>query len=87
MRPNPVTKPSPGGRCSLHAEIFGAVRDEFVELLERAFVEQQRHAFPRREFAGFVFALAALRAAACFRLGAAAAQLVQGITMFGVCAS
>ena len=63
----------------LHPEIIAAVRDEFVELLERAFIEQQRDALARRELSGLVLALAAFRAAAGFRFGAAAAQFVEWI--------
>ena len=59
----------------LHAEIIAAMRNKFVELFKCAFIEQQRDALARRELAGFVLALAAFRAAAGFRLGAAAAQL------------
>ena len=54
------------------------MRDEFVELFKRAFVEQQRDAFARRKLPGLVLALAAFRAAAGFRFGAAAAQLGPG---------
>ena len=60
MRPKPVTKPSPAGRCVLHAEIDAAMADEFVEFFEGAFVEQQIDALARGELAGFVFSLAAL---------------------------
>ena len=46
--------------------------DEFVELFERAFVEQQVNAFARAEFALLVFALAALGSATS--LGFASSQ-------------
>ena len=58
----------------LHAEIRAAVGDELVELLEGAFIEQQRDALARRQLAGLVFALAALGASAFFGRGAASAQ-------------
>ena len=74
-RPKPVMKPSPGGRWSSIPKSSRAVGDKFVELFKRAFIEQQRDAFARRQLAGLVLALAAFRAAAGFRFGAAAAQL------------
>ena len=40
--------------------------DKFVEFFESAFVQQKMDALARGEFAGFVFALAAFGAAACF---------------------
>ena len=46
----------------LHSEIVAAVRDEFVELLEGAFVQEQLDALPRGKFAFLVLALAAFRA-------------------------
>src|SRR5207249_12173460 len=52
------------GTLLLHAEIDAAVTDKFVQLLERAFVQQEENALARREFTGFVFALAAPGAAA-----------------------
>ena len=68
----------------LHPEIVAAVRDKFVEFLECAFVEQQRDALARREFAGLVLALAAFGAAAGFRFGAAPAQLLEGDLAWGI---
>ena len=62
-------KPSPGGTLRFHAEIVGVVADEFVELLEGAFVEQQVDAFAGAELAFLVLALAALGAAAGFGFG------------------
>jgi hypothetical protein len=59
MRPKPVTNAVAGRPLILHPKIIAAVRDEFVELFKRAFVEQQRDALARREFAGLVLALAA----------------------------
>ena len=40
--------------CVLHPEVVAAVRDQLVELLEGARVEQQRHALARGELAGLV---------------------------------
>ncbi len=47
---------------SLHA-----MANEFVELLERAFIEQQVNSFARGELARLVLAFAAFGAAAGFR--------------------
>ena len=55
-----------GRALRFHAEIVGVVADEFVELFEGAFVEQQVDAFAGAELALLVFALAALGAAAGF---------------------
>ena len=66
MRPNPVTKPSPGGALLFHPEIDAAMADKFVELFESVFVEEKIDALAGGEFAGFVFALAAFGAAARF---------------------
>ncbi len=46
-----------GDRCLLHAEVGAAVRDEPVELDERARVEQQIDPLARGELAGLVLAL------------------------------
>ena len=48
----------------LHAEIAAAVRDELVDLLERAGVEEQLDALAGRQLAAVVLALDALLAAA-----------------------
>ena len=66
----------------LHTEIIATVGDKFVEFFKCAFVEQQRDPLTRREFAGLMLALAALRATSGFRLGGAASQLGYGITGF-----
>jgi len=58
----------------LHPKIIATMGNEFIELLKRAFVEQQFDALARRELAGFVLAFAAIRAATRFRFGIAAAQ-------------
>src|SRR5262249_18277882 len=47
----------------LHAEVGAAVGDEFVELDERAWVEEQLQALARGELAGGVLAIDALLAA------------------------
>ena len=62
--PQPVTTPSPGIFCLLHAEVDAAVLDEHVELLERALVEQQLDALARGQLAALVLRLDALLAAA-----------------------
>ena len=49
-----------------HAEVAAAVCDQLVGLFEGAFVEQELDALPRRHFAFFVLALAALLASAVF---------------------
>ena len=61
-----MTKPSPGTTLLVHAEIAAAMRDELVDLLEGAFVEQQVDALAGGEFAFLVLAVAALGAAALF---------------------
>ena len=63
----------------LHAEVAAAVRDELVELLEGAGIEQQLDPLARGELAGRVLALEAVRAAA--ELGAA---LEVGEGVFGI---
>ena len=50
----------------LHPEIAAAVRDQFVQLLERILVKQQLDALARRQLAFFVLALLACVAAALF---------------------
>jgi hypothetical protein len=63
-----------------HAEIIAAVRDQFVGLLERAIVQQELDAFPRRHLPFFVLPFAALFAAAL--LGKAIAFLEFGQFVF-----
>ena len=58
-----------GDDLILHPEVEAAVRDELVDLLEGAGIEQQLDALARRQLAGVVMALQALFAAA--QLGAA----------------
>jgi hypothetical protein len=72
-----------GRTLLLHAEIDAAVPDKFVELLEGAFVQKKMNALASREFAGFVFALAALRTATGFGFLGNAAKLFHAITMLG----
>ena len=55
-----------GGALLFHAEIDATVADEFVELFEGVFVEEEVDAFARGELAGFVFAFAAFGAASGF---------------------
>jgi hypothetical protein len=59
--------------------------DEFVELFECAFVEEEVDAFARGEFAGFVFALATFGAATRFSFRAEAAKVVHAV--FVLCGS
>ncbi len=66
-----------GRPLGLHAEVRAAVGDELVELFEAAFIEEQVDALARGELSGFVLAFAALRTAAGFGLGRAAAQLIE----------
>jgi hypothetical protein len=63
----------------LHAEFGRAVLDEHVEFLERALVEQQLDALPRRQLAAGVLRLDALVAAAQFGAGAPFFEGVQDI--------
>ena len=64
------------GPLLFHPEILAVVPDEFVQLLERAFIEQQIDALARAELARFVFAFAALRSAAFFGFRVSLAKLV-----------
>ena len=57
------------------------VTDEFVQFLERSFIEQQIDSFARREFSGFVFAFAPLRASAGFGFIAATEQLCNPVLL------
>ena len=58
-----------GNDLLVHAEVAAAVRDELVDLLERAGIEQEVDALARGQLAGLVLAAQALLAAA--QLGAA----------------
>ena len=49
--PEPVTTPSPGMRCVVHAEVDAVVLDVHVELLEAAFVEQDLEPLARGQLA------------------------------------
>jgi hypothetical protein len=49
--PQPVTTPSPATFDFLHAEIGGAMLDIHVELLERAFIEEDFDALARGQLA------------------------------------
>ena len=77
-------KPVAGRALRFHAEIVGVVADEFVELFEGAFVEQQVHAFAGAELALFVLALAAFGAAAGFGFGVELAELLEAIVVFAM---
>jgi len=55
--------------------------DEFVELLESAFVYEQFDAFARAELALFVLALAAFRAAARFGFRIELAKLFETVVV------
>ncbi len=59
--------PVAGHDLLLHPEVAAAVRDELVDLLERARIEQQLHPLARGELAGLVLALVARLAAAELR--------------------
>src|SRR5216683_4946976 len=72
-----------GGTLLLHSEIDAAVTDKFVELFEGAFVQQKVDALARSELAGFMFALAALRAATGFGFLGNAAKLFHAVAMLG----
>ena len=65
--PWPVTTPSPGIFCFVHAEIVAAVLDEHVPFLEGAGIEQQLQPLARGELALGVLLLDALLAAALAR--------------------
>ena len=72
--PKPVTMPSPGKRCLSRPNSDDVVRGERAELLERAFVEQQREPLARGELAARVLLLDALLPAAQHRAAAHLAQ-------------
>ena len=59
------------------AEVLRAVLDEFVDLLEGAFIEEQFQPLAGREFALGVLARAALLAATGIGLGVASAEFVE----------
>ena len=73
--PWPVTTPSPRTCCSVEPELRRAMRDERVELDERARVEQQVEALARRQLAPGVLALDADGAAAQQRPRRASARV------------
>ena len=73
-----------GRTLRFHAEIVGVVADEFVELFERAFIEQQVDAFAGAELALLVFALAALGAAAGFGFAIELAKLIEAVVVLAV---
>jgi hypothetical protein len=50
----------------LHAEIAAAMRDELVDFLESAVIEQKADALPGSEFPGVVLAAQAIGASAAF---------------------
>ncbi len=70
-----------GGTLLLHAEVDAAVPDKFVKLLEAAFVQKKMNALASSEFAGFVFALTALRAATSFGFLGNTTKLLHAVAM------
>src|ERR1700682_5644933 len=72
-----------GGTLLLHAEIDATVTDKFVEFFEGAFVQQKMDALAGGKFAGFVFALPALRAATGLRFLGNAAKLFHTVSTSG----
>jgi hypothetical protein len=73
MRPNPVTEDD----LPLESEVAGPVRDEAIDLRERAFVEQEIEALMRGELPLRVLGGDARLAAALLRLGALALKEVE----------
>jgi hypothetical protein len=63
----------------VHAKVAGTVADEFVELLEGAFVEEQVDAFAGGELSFFVLACAAFFASSILSVGVAAAEFVEAV--------
>ena len=72
------------GALRRHAEVGGAVRDEHVELLERALVEQQLDPFARGQLALLVLRRDALLSAAEASGGAAGFELVEDVLHGGL---
>ena len=66
-----------GDDLLVHAEIAAAMRDELVEFLEGAFVEQQFDAFAGGELSLFMLAFAPFGSSAGFGGGVAAAQFFE----------
>ena len=66
----------------LHAKVSAAVRDEFVEFLEAALVQQQRDPLPRGQLAGLVFPLATVRPATGFGFRVTPAKFFQPVVEF-----
>ena len=54
---------------------------KFVQFLEGSFIQQKMNALARSELAGFVFALAALRAATCLRFRRNTVELFHAVAM------
>ena len=65
-----------------HAEVIAAVRNQFVGLLERAVVQQELDALPRRHLPFFVLPFAALFAAALFGKAIAFLEFGQFVFVF-----
>ena len=63
----------------LHAEVLAAMRHQLVDFLERARVEQPRHALARGQLALLVLFLEARFAAAQFRQALAFAEPFDGV--------
>ena len=61
---------------------MGLVADEFVQLFEGTFIEQQVHAFAGTELALLVLAFATFSAAARFGLGIELAKLFEAVVVF-----
>ena len=72
-----------GGALLFHAEIGAMMADKFVELIERALVEEEFDALAGAELAFFVLALAPFGAAAGFGFRGAPAELFEGVAIFG----
>ena len=67
----------------VEAEIRGAVRDEGVELDERAGIEQKLQALTRGQLAAFVLRVDSFLPAAELRLGAHVAQTIEALFLGG----
>ena len=68
-----------GDDLLVHAEVAAAMRDEFVDFFEGAFVEQQVDALARGELAFLVLAVAPFLAAALFGGLVARAQFLEPV--------
>ncbi len=66
-----------GNALFLHPEVGGSMDDELVELLERAGIEEEGDALPRRELAFVVLAVDAVLSASQLAFPFAALELVE----------